>query len=556
MFAWETAKARQASLLEIFPEVFCTVAPAAQRLATAFGEAAPNQIKEDRPPGEPSPAERSEPAEPKANFVANPKANQDLQRTDPNETVEPMANFVANPTTSNAAGMPPMPERSQSVPRATGRKTLTLSAQADEEKNKREKDALGRRPFVPQDNPAVRVPRQNDAIREDLRREEHKRQRRSQSVQNRGTWAVPSPKYEKTDFAIDAFLAEGLANEQEGDIEINLGWGEDIRAKRIEAKRLKQIQLEEEEKEAERKRQEEESQRKLQEEKEKKKKQQEEEKKEAERKKQEEESRRKLQEEKEQKKKQQEEEAARQRQQAADGKPNADDKGQPPVHDENSSEAAAENEGWATSFDTVPSVDDSETYVSPMSSTSANPVTAPRTYEGFMTVCRMHEHYLLEAEKDVVQIPQDPGSIVIPANRFLPGTEAVTFAVWQSPEVSGGMALATAESIIREYPTGKPKGLNQRPKQFQEWVDGVTELYTRQVTLVPNNVGQGLEVDLVTGDAVSGILPKYISKSAFLDEWPVCQVFKLKYGDMEVPDDFVFPSSRAASEETLDRPTK
>ena len=190
-----------------------------------------------------------------------------------------------------------------------------------------------------------------------------------------------------------------------------------------------------------------------------------------------------------------------------------------------------------------------------MSSTSANPVTAPRTYTGFMTVCRLHEHYLMEADKDVVQMPQDPGGIVIPPQRFLPETEAVTFAVWQSSEVSGGIALATAERIIREYPTGKPKGLNRYPMKFKEWVDGVTQLYTRQVTLVPNNVGQGLEVDIVTGEAASGILPKYIPKNAFLNDWQVCQCFNLKYGDMEVPDDFVFPSSRAASEET-ERPTK
>ena len=620
MFAWETAKAHQASLLEISPEVFCQMAPASQRLATAFGEAGLEQKKEDRPPGEPSPAERKKPAEPRTNFVANPKANQDLQRTDPNETVEPKTNFVANSPTSNAAGMPLPQKRSQSLPRTTGRKTLTLSAQADEEKNKRGKRGLGRPPFVPHDNPGVRVPRPIDEIREDLRREECKRQQRSQSVQNRGTWAIPSPKSETMDSAIEALFVAGLANEQGRDTNLELDWGVDIREEQNEDERLKRIQQEkekeaerkkqeeesrrklqeeeeqkkkkqqeQEKKEAERKKQEEESRRKLQEEKEQKKKQQEHEKKEAERKKQEEESRRKLQEEeeqkkkkkqqehekkegerkkqeeeshrklqeeKEQKKKEQEEEAARQRQQAADGKPNADDKGQPAVRDENSSEATAENEGRATSADRVPSAGDSEPPVSPMSSTSANPVTAPRTYEGFMTVCRLHEHYLLQAEKDVVQIPQDPGSIVIQPQRFLPETEAVTFAVWQSPEVSGGIALATAESILRDYPHGKPKGLDRHPKQFQEWVDGVTELYTRQVTLVPNNVGQGLEVDIETGEAASGILPKYISKSAFRDDWPVCQVFKLKYGDMEVPDDFVFPSSRAASEETLDRPTK
>ena len=526
MFAWETAKAHQASLLEIFPEVFCTVAPAAQRLATAFGEAAPEQKKEDRPPGEPSPAEQSEPAEPKATFVANPKANQDLQRTDPNETVEPKANFVANPTTSNAAGTPLPPKRSQSLPRTTGRKTSTLSAQADEEKNKREKDALGRPPFVPQDNPGVRVPRPTDEIREDLRREERKRQERSQSVQNRGIWVVPSARYENAASAVAAIITDGLANEQEDDTSLDLGWGEDIRAKRIEAKRLRRIQEEEEE-----------------------------EKKEAERKRQEKESRQKLQEDKEQKENEQEEEADRQRQQAADGKPNADDKGQPPVHDENTNEAAEGHEGSANSTDTVPSGDDSDSFVSPMSSTSANPVTAPRTYTGFMTVCRLHEHYLMEADKDVVQMPQDPGGIVIPPQRFLPETEAVTFAVWQSSEVSGGIALATAERIIREYPTGKPKGLNRYPRKFQEWVDGVTQLYTRQVTLVPNNVGQGLEVDIVTGEAASGILPKYIPKNAFLNDWQVCQCFNLKHGDMEVPDDFVFPSSRAASEEP-ERPTK
>ena len=68
MFAWETAKAHQASLLEISPEVFCQTAPASERLATAFGEATLKQKKEDRPPGEPSPVERNTPAEPKTNF--------------------------------------------------------------------------------------------------------------------------------------------------------------------------------------------------------------------------------------------------------------------------------------------------------------------------------------------------------------------------------------------------------------------------------------------------------------------------------------------------------
>ena len=133
MFAWETAKAHQASLLEIFPEVFCQTAPASQRLATDFGEAAPKQKSEDRPPGEPSPAEQKETAMPEANFVANPKANQDFQYADP-QPREPEPNFAAISKTPNAKSMPHMPKCSQSLPRTTGRNTLTLSALADREK--------------------------------------------------------------------------------------------------------------------------------------------------------------------------------------------------------------------------------------------------------------------------------------------------------------------------------------------------------------------------------------------------------------------------------------
>ena len=615
MFAWETAKAIQASLLEIFPDVFCQPAPAAQRLATAFGEAAPKQKKEDRPPAEPRPVERNKPAEPKTNFVANPKANQDPQRTDPKEPVEPKANFMANPKTNpDAAGPPRMSKRSQSLPRTTGRNTLTLSAQADREKNKREKDAMGRPPFVPLGNPGVRVPRPDGAIREDLRRCEHERQQRSQSVQNRGVWAVPSPKYEKPASPIETLVTEALAKEQGKPINLELEWGADIHAKPNEDERLKQIQQKEEKKEVERKRHEEESrptsleedeqkknqqeeeqkeaERKKQEEEsrptsleedEQKKNQQEEEKKEAGRKKQQEESRRTSPEEEEQKKnqqeeekkkperkkqqeescrtsleeeekkekKQQEEEAARQRQQAADGKPNADDKGQPAVRDNNSNEATAKNEGLATSADTVPSASDSEPPVPPTSSNGVNPLTDPGTYKGFMTVCRLHEHYLLENEGNVIQMPQNPEDIVIAATRFLPETQAATFAVWQSPEVSGGQALATAERIIKEFPTGKPRDLIRNPRRYLDWVEGVTEIYTREVTLRPNMLGLGLEVDVETGKKAWGILPRYIPKSAFRDEWQVCQHFKLKYGDMVVPEGFVFPSSRTASEESM-----
>ena len=584
MFAWETAKAHQASLLEIFPDVFCQPAPAAQRLATAFGEAAPKQKKEDRPPGEPSPVERNKPAEPKTNFVANPKANQDPQRTDPKEPVEPKANFMANPKTNpDAAGPPRMSKRSQSLPRTTGRNTLTLSAQADREKNKREKDAMGRPPFVPLGNPGVRVPRPDGAIREDLRRCEHERQQRSQSVQNRGVWAVPSPKYEKPASPIETLVTEALAKEQGKPINLELEWGADIHAKPNEDERLKQIQQKEEKKEVERKRHEEESRPTSLEEDEQKKNQQEEEKKEAGRKKQQEESRRTSPEEEEQKKnqqeeekkkperkkqqeescrtsleeeekkekKQQEEEAARQRQQAADGKPNADDKGQPAVRDNNSNEATAKNEGLATSADTVPSASDSEPPVPPTSSNGVNPLTDPGTYKGFMTVCRLHEHYLLENEGNVIQMPQNPEDIVIAATRFLPETQAATFAVWQSPEVSGGQALATAERIIKEFPTGKPRDLIHNPQQYLDWVEGVTEIYTREVTLRPNMLGLGLEVDVETGKKAWGILPRYIPKSAFRDEWQVCQHFKLKYGDMVVPEGFVFPSSRTASEESM-----
>ena len=575
MFAWETAKAHQASLLEIFPEVFCQTAPASERLATAFGEAAPKQKKEDRPPGEPSPVERNTPAEPKTNFVTNPKANQDLQRIDPKEPVEPKANFTANPNTPNAADTPRMPKRSQSLPRTTGRNPLTLSAQADGKKNTREKDALGRPPFVPPGNPGVRVPRPDGAIREDLRRCEHVRQWRSESVQNRGFWAVPSPKYEKSASAIHALLTEPLPQALEEDTELNHEWGPDIHAKPNEDERLERIQQEQEKKEVERKRQEEESRRKSLEEKEqkkrqqeeekkeaerkkqqeesrrksleeeeKKKKQQEEEKKEAERKKQQEESRRKSLEEKEKTKKQEEEEAARQRQQAADGKPNADDKGQPAVRDNNSNKATAKNEELAISADTVPSASGSKPPVPPTSS-----------YEGFMTVCRLHEYYLMQSEGDVVQIPQNPQDIVFEANGFLPETDAATFAVWQSPQVAGGQALATTEQIIRDFPTGIPTDLINKPNQFLDWVDGVTEIYTRQVTLSPNMVGTGLEVDIETGGTACGILPKYIPKSLFRDVWKVVQMFKLKYKEMEVPTSFVFPSSRSESEETVERPT-
>ena len=553
MFAWETAKAHQASLLEIFPDVFCQPAPAAQRLATAFGEAAPKQKKEDRPPAEPRPVERNKPAEPKTNFVANPKANQDPQRTDPKEPVEPKANFMANPKTNpDAAGTPRMSKRSQSLPRTTGRNTLTLSAQADREKNKREKDAMGRPPFVPPGNPGVRVPRPDGAIREDLRRCEHERQQRSQSVQNRGVWAVPSPKYEKPASAIETLVTEALAKEQGKPTNLELEWGADIHAKPNEDERLKQIQQEEEKKRSNakgmkrnlvRRRWKKKSRRRINKKKKKKK---------PERKKQQEEScRTSLEEEEKKEKKQQEEEAARQRQQAADGKPNADDKGQPAVRDNNSNEATAKNEGLATSADTVPSASDSEPPVPPTSSNGVNPLTDPGTYKGFMTVCRLHEHYLLENEGNVIQIPQNPEDIVIGAKPFLPETQAATFAVWQSPEVSGGQALATAERIIKEFPTGKPRDLIRNPRRYLDWVEGVTEIYTREVTLRPNMLGLGLEVDVETGKKAWGILPRYIPKSAFRDEWQVCQHFKLKYGDMVVPEGFVFPSSRTASEESM-----
>ena len=168
-----------------------------------------------------------------------------------------------------------------------------------------------------------------------------------------------------------------------------------------------------------------------------------------------------------------------------------------------------------------------------------------------MTVCRLHEHYLLENEGNVIQIPQNPQAIVIGAKPFLPETQAATFAVWQSPEVSGGQALATAERIIKEFPTGKPRDLIRNPRRYLDWVEGVTEIYTREVTLRPNMLGLGLEVDVETGKTACGILPRYIPKSAFRDEWQVCQHFKLKYGDMVVPEGFVFPSSRTASEESM-----
>ena len=168
-----------------------------------------------------------------------------------------------------------------------------------------------------------------------------------------------------------------------------------------------------------------------------------------------------------------------------------------------------------------------------------------------MTVCRLHEHYLLENEGNVIQIPQNPEDIVIGAKPFLPETQAATFAVWQSPEVSGGQALATAERIIKEFPTGKPRDLIRNPRRYLDWVEGVTEIYTREVTLRPNMLGLGLEVDVETGKKACGILPRYIPKSAFRDEWQVCQHFKLKYGDMVVPEGFVFPSSRTASEESM-----
>ena len=169
-----------------------------------------------------------------------------------------------------------------------------------------------------------------------------------------------------------------------------------------------------------------------------------------------------------------------------------------------------------------------------------------------MTVCRFHEHYLLN-RGDVLRIPRNAEEIVIPETRFLPDAEAVTFAVWQSPEVSGGQALATAERIIKEFPHGKPTNLFLQQEQFRQWVDNVTEIYTRKVSLSPNNVGQALEVDVgQAGETARGFLPKYISKTYFRDHWDVVQVFKLKYGDMEVPDSFEFPSSRPPSEDMLE----
>ena len=170
-----------------------------------------------------------------------------------------------------------------------------------------------------------------------------------------------------------------------------------------------------------------------------------------------------------------------------------------------------------------------------------------------MTVSRFHEYYLLKRPGDVLQIPRNPQEIVIPANRFLPDTEALTFAVWESPEVSGGQALATAESIINEFPTGKPADIVLHQENYRRWVDSVTEIYTRRVTLSANNVGRALVVDVgEAGETARGFLPKYISKTYFLDHWDVVQVFKLKYEDMEVPDSFVCPSSRPPSEATVE----
>ena len=170
-----------------------------------------------------------------------------------------------------------------------------------------------------------------------------------------------------------------------------------------------------------------------------------------------------------------------------------------------------------------------------------------------MTVSRFHEYYLLKHPDDIVPIPRHPEEIVIPANRFLPDTEALTFAVWESPEVSGGQALATAESIIGEFPTGKPVDLSLHKELFRQWVDSVTEIYTRKVSLGTNNVGRALVVDVgEAGETARGFLPKYISKTHFRDQWDVVQVFKLKYGDMEVPDSFEFPSSRPPSEDMLE----
>ena len=170
-----------------------------------------------------------------------------------------------------------------------------------------------------------------------------------------------------------------------------------------------------------------------------------------------------------------------------------------------------------------------------------------------MTVSRFHEYFLLNHRDDIVPIPRNPEETVIPANRFLPDTEALTFAVWESPEVSGGQALATAESIIGQFPTGKPTDLILRQELFRQWVDSVTEIYTRKVSLATNNVGRALVVDVgEAGETARGFLPKYISKIQFLDHWEVVQVFKLKYGDMEVPDCFEFPSSRPPSVDMLE----
>ena len=135
MFSWETGKAHQSSLLQVFPEVLDNVAPASHRLINAFGDGTSERNSEDRHPGEPSPAEQKETAMPEANFGTNPKANQDFQYADP-QPREPETNFAAISKTSNAESMPHMPKRSQSLPRTTGRKTL--SAHADE-KNKRKR---------------------------------------------------------------------------------------------------------------------------------------------------------------------------------------------------------------------------------------------------------------------------------------------------------------------------------------------------------------------------------------------------------------------------------
>ena len=143
MFSWETGKAHQSSLLEVFPEVLNNVAPASHRLINAFGDGTPEQNSEDRHPGEPNPAEQKETAMPEANFVADPKANQDFQYADP-QPREPEPNFAAISKTPNAKSMPHMPKCSQSLPRTTGRKTL--STQADEEKIKGKKTPWGGHP--------------------------------------------------------------------------------------------------------------------------------------------------------------------------------------------------------------------------------------------------------------------------------------------------------------------------------------------------------------------------------------------------------------------------